>query len=381
MKVAIIDPSLHRVAGHHFSAMRRFANVCADVGCSVEVYASLRMQECGYPVTSTFRASAYSRKTGSSHEFSYLVKMTETDLGKQMQDLPGLLILPTCDEVLAQALSRIIRRSGARPNVLAWVVLPLDLGGCDPRSREKKIAEAYTNLSLVSNLTLFCETQLMRNLMERLSGQSFDIRALPGNLGEPRRKGGPRPVITMVGHMNAGKGYELLPEAMEGIDAQFIVHAAGADQQFADQVGGITRDLTIDEYNAILDRTDLILLPYDPSIYSHRGSGVCNEAVARGIPIVVTQGCSFAEPAIAAGSAVIMRAHSSIELKRAIVNALDRLPDLTKKAETSKPSDDLCALIYTNLQPEIWNIRIQRHFFGLLEGFILSLYSKFRSIF
>jgi hypothetical protein len=46
-------------------------------------------------------------------------------------------------------------------------------------------------------------------------------------------------------------------------------------------------------WQGLLDRSDLIVLPYEPDRYRQSGSGVATEAISDGIPIVVPPGSSM----------------------------------------------------------------------------------------
>lgn len=48
-----------------------------------------------------------------------------------------------------------------------------------------------------------------------------------------------------------------------------------------------------EEMNSLYKQTDLVLLPYDPVTYAHRGSAVFMECISRGIPAIALAGSAF----------------------------------------------------------------------------------------
>ncbi|MBU0499534.1 MAG: hypothetical protein KJ558_06985 [Gammaproteobacteria bacterium] len=51
--------------------------------------------------------------------------------------------------------------------------------------------------------------------------------------------------------------------------------------------------VTEDEMNALYKYSDLVLLPYDPTVYAYRGSAVFMECISRGIPVIGLAGAAF----------------------------------------------------------------------------------------
>ena len=58
-------------------------------------------------------------------------------------------------------------------------------------------------------------------------------------------------------------------------------------------VSPIIGPMDLEEYYRVLDFCDVVLLPYDPSMYRFRGSGLFAEAVAYGKPVIVSAGTAM----------------------------------------------------------------------------------------
>ena len=121
--------------------------------------------------------------------------------------------------------------------------------------------------------------------------------------------------IVCAGNANAA-GYGLLPEAIrkaqnERQDLRFLVHGTNENTDFPEgrrifdrlsvpggNVTVRTDALSSVDYSDWPRQADLILLPYDPSVYKTSRVGHFVEAETLGIPVVATEGCAFAKVAI-----------------------------------------------------------------------------------
>jgi len=92
------------------------------------------------------------------------------------------------------------------------------------------------------------------------------------------------------------------------------------------------RVLSTSEYRKFLNAADVILLPYDPVAYRARGSGIFNEAVLCGKPVIAPLGCSFAEEALADERAVAIARLEPLEIAKSINQALNDLESMSEKA-------------------------------------------------
>jgi len=94
----------------------------------------------------------------------------------------------------------------------------------------------------------------------------------------------------------------------------------------------LNRDLNAEEYDTLLSRTDLILLPYRRNSYHHRVSRVAIEAAGRGIPMIYTKGTWSEEVADLAGCGVEIADESAEEVAKSISKASDEVSDLAIRA-------------------------------------------------
>ncbi len=195
--------------------------------------------------------------------------------------------------------------------------------------REHEYAgQMHTTSGLQRNLACLCatpagpsvsfwtDTDELTNQYNRLGAVPFRTLAVP-HTDAPRAEEPemPSPInITYLGDAREEKGYQYLPQLIEdlreeyvdtgrvmftlqsnyncpgGEAAAFIARAQLALLPAA-QVRLITNPLTNVEYRELLATADVLLLPYEPTNYYARSSGVLVEALTLGIPVIVPAGC------------------------------------------------------------------------------------------
>jgi glycosyltransferase involved in cell wall biosynthesis len=369
MKALIIDPAVHSMGGHHYNAVQRLQAELGRLGveapCLGSAYAdprTIRDLAC----TPVFTRSVYGRSYAD--DFAGSVEETAGQLASAMRRLrPDLIVLPCCDQVLAAALARL----PSIPVVLSWILYaPHHLLASDDAQAaplHDEVRSAFGPLkAAAADLRICCETEAMAAFYRNLLG--LDVGVMPGP-GLPARARATRgataePVVSCIGFANRPKGYRLLPEALEFVlqrhaDVRFRVHGVveGSDDpdqttferlgRLGDRVSVHQKVLTPDEYLARLAEADLLLLPYDPAVYRTRGSGAFSDARATGVPIAAPRGCAFAQPAFAEGWGVEIKDYNGIGTGLAVLEALDRLPDLASRASLAagQASDGLEGLL------------------------------------
>ena len=120
-----------------------------------------------------------------------------------------------------------------------------------------------------------------------------------------RRRAGSRPVtVAVLGHQRPDKGYGLMPVVAAALlrersDIRLLAHNGAPDftpgpqkdlRRLAREDSRLMLDETIagpEPWARLLDRSDLILCPYDPEVFATRFSSLACEAIANGIPLVV----------------------------------------------------------------------------------------------
>jgi glycosyltransferase involved in cell wall biosynthesis len=373
MRALIIDPALRSKGGHHYNAVLRLQGELSKRGigfsCLGSAYADHEVvRDLG--CTPSFTKSVYGRDYAAAGEFAGNVAETGGQLSQALRRAPSadLLILPCCDQVLAMAVARYLkrRRLAYAPHVVLWLLYgPHHRTATDDPLAAAVNAECRDAFaSLKANLNIragserrlqaYCETPAMAAFYRALLDLDVQIAPGPGLAlaGRTARAEGLGSAATVVcaGFANRPKGYRLLPGAVEHVlqrhrDVTFLIHGivegsdAEDEQPTFDRLSALGDRVVVrqdvlaqEEYAAWLGRADLVLLPYDRNVYKSRGSGVFTEAQRLGIPVIATQGCAFAQPAFEGGWGVEIADYSSEGVARAALAALGRLEELSTRA-------------------------------------------------
>jgi glycosyltransferase involved in cell wall biosynthesis len=373
MRALIIDPALRSKGGHHYNAVLRLQRELSKLGigfsCLGSAYADREVvRDLG--CKPSFTKSVYGRDYVDAGEFARNVAETGRQLSRALRWAPAadLLILPCCDQVLAMAVARYLkrRRLGSAPHVLLWLLYgPHHRTATDDPLAAAVNAEcrdAFANLKASLNiragserrLQAYCETPAMAAFYRALLDLDVEVTPGPGLVlaGQTARaeRLGSAATVVCTGFANRPKGYRLLPEAIEQVlqrhrDVTFLIHGivegsdAEDEQSTFDRLSALGKRVVVrqdvlaqEEYAAWLARADLVLLPYDRNVYKSRGSGVFTEAQRLGIPVIATQGCAFAQPAFEGGWGIEIADYSSEGVACAALAALGRLEELSARA-------------------------------------------------
>ena len=367
----ILDPSLRSEDGHHFGAVQRlkaeFSRLETGVVCLTSRYLDKKLcrREDFVPI---FEKSIYAREHWTKEEFRAFAKGFFHELKRSNRTLPrnpNVLVLPSGDQSTTLGLAKYLKRyrPPKKVEVLIWLLMAPHFRKAIDDPGISSLLEEYTEAFALlreavkddARIHVFCETEVMAEVYSRAIGLKVDIVSSPNMILQPRdrkvRRGGEPIVIVCAGNANAAKGYGLLPEAIkkarnERRDLRFLVHGTVENTDFPegrrifDCLSTLGGDVTVRtdalssvDYSDWLAQADLILLPYDPSVYKTRGSGLFVEAETLGIPVVVTEGCAFAKVAIEEKRAVRMMNYTSDDLANAILHGANCLHDVTAQAE------------------------------------------------
>lgn len=369
----VIDPGLLMESGHSYSALLRLkaelSKLDVEHTCLASLTADATVRQLAAPVLPNkglWWRSSYTRSEFLKH-VEAMTEQLSTALNDQTRP-PDLLILDCCDSVQIAALAEYYGRPSPipAPHLLLWLLLRPNLskpiGDPSAAAQIDEYREAFTALRRAigndKKITIFCETASLAAAYTDILGLEVGVAPCPnlvGVGGKDLRKGksvaGQTLKIATLGHANEAKGYHLLPAAIEHVldadnRATFFIHgtlensdATGGPAVFdalsrmGPRVVTSNEALSAPDYLSRLLEADILLLPYDSHLYETRGSGLFNEAREIGIPIVATRGCVFAQPAFDEGWGIEIVERSGRGIAQAILSALQRLPDLSARAQ------------------------------------------------
>ena len=161
-------------------------------------------------------------------------------------------------------------------------------------------------------ISFFTDSEQLASDYDRLAPRMFLVAPIPHTA--PKLAAPPAHdtiIVTYVGQARTQKGYQHLPAIINKLRADQVVngkmrfviqsniHRAQLSElepvrDRLESLGpgvSLTRDLrTSEEYGRMLQNSDIVLMPYGPEWYFAQSSGICAEALARGIPVVVPGG-------------------------------------------------------------------------------------------
>jgi glycosyltransferase involved in cell wall biosynthesis len=189
-------------------------------------------------------------------------------------------------------------------------------------------ATAVKRIATVARkVTLSAETEAAAELWSGKTGFRFDIcrcivdfKELPIAQELPIQT---PVVVAWLGEVRAEKGADIVPAIIERVlvrakpgEVKFLVQGSGRTSRkarkfdallakFGHSIERLPDGLAPSDYKAALGRSNIILLPYNPTCYPPtRGSGIAVESLITAKPIVATRG-TFAETLIICGNGVI----------------------------------------------------------------------------
>jgi len=298
------------------------------------------------------------------------VEVTLSELKKGLNwggQRPGLFIVPCGDQALVLALARYLAGQDRlwAPQVLLWLLYgphckrPLQDPGAGRLAYEcqRALSALVQGMRQPSDLTVLCETTVLAEYYSAMAALKVGVMQGPGlrletNTSHPRERSD-RPTVLCIGHANAGKGYGLLPKAIQtvlelGTNVRFLVHGSihDCDDPSAEAVmaelrrmSGITDAISVStdiltpaQYENWFSQADIVLMPYDPLVYASRGSGVLADAQRLGLPAIAPRRCEFAAGGITDGRIVPIETHDADGVAQAVVRAVQHWPSLKARA-------------------------------------------------
>ncbi|MBV8393879.1 MAG: glycosyltransferase [Alphaproteobacteria bacterium] len=156
--------------------------------------------------------------------------------------------------------------------------------------------------------------------------------------------------IGFVGHQRPDKGWQFVSEAVQAVlcdhaSVRFVAHQSDPESM-ADVTQGL-RGLAAREprlellvqpavnsaWFALLDRCDIVALPYDPMRYQAAYSAIVGEALSAGAPIVVPADTTMSSALAAAGGpGTTFAAWNAASIAAGIGQAIERFGDLAGRA-------------------------------------------------
>jgi glycosyltransferase involved in cell wall biosynthesis len=363
-RIIIVDPSLKSRAGHAYHASRSIVRTAGKAGFDAIILGPQAAEipsGPGFQLRKCSSRSLYGRTDWSFAAYEAAAALLGSEIASEIggdgRSACGI-VLPTCDQAQLRAVGMLIEQR-VLPQwlpILGWLLFPPRWNAVTADDAEAQFLEYHDALARLAKLKgeqgvtwLCCETDRLREQYSALPGADIRLAPAPsladdgGEIATSRSERAAAPHFAVAGHATKAKGYELLPDALcsvlaENAAVRFTIHGvvAGAGNPEAREIQArlarlgprvtvLTHDLSSEEYYSLLSSADALLLPYRLPDYRHRGSGIFNESLRLGIPVVAPVGSEFAFEAIRDKRAVGMKDHSAASLAAAIAETLRNL--------------------------------------------------------
>lgn len=371
LRIAYIDAAIIDNKGHHANSCRYFISEFSRRGFVVDSYGSRmltpRLAE-ELKIRPSFRHYPYWRVRESgplSHgDLPYLIERSSFLYDLRMAWRRGpyeILVFPFVLAAQFGAISAWLR--GFNRDQAPVVAVGFDTSSGNELTGDyayytpyyRRIGRTFRRKYLQRTLLFSHESATARDYATVMN---LPVRAMPAihaGFGRPRLRGkgaDRRVTIGFLGHQRPEKGFQFIPDIIEylqsrSLPVKVLVHNSGpADDDVSERLRLLSKanspmvefvESAGDhlEWQGLLDRCDLMVLPYEPNRYRNSGSGLATEAVGSGIPMVVPAGTTMEQLAIRyQGGSVSFANWSAQEVGRAIEAAIADFDVLAERART-----------------------------------------------
>ncbi|MFZ5778910.1 MAG: hypothetical protein ACOY4R_01720 [Pseudomonadota bacterium] len=375
MKILYADSGLRGLEGHHASSGMALPRALRTLGHDVTVLGhrdlvpALRQSAGAIPFFQSFTYGGPSSDAlaGWLTNFSVALDATVADL-QRAWTAHGPFDLVYFNSVKpAQVAALGLWMKGAFPRAEAAPPVVVELGTESGLARDASSPGGFAVRDPSAMLYRHAAQRIGMPWLERIAfvaaaeaaaaeyGFLFDrpvgLAPMPQSL-PPLRRRVPAGSLTigLLGHQRPDKGYRLapalIPEVLRRHDAvRFLVHQSDPEgmqdvtaelrrlAQHQPRLELMVAPATGEDWFALLDRCDLVALPYDPQRYAGSYSAIVGEALASGAPLVVPAATTLAaELEEAGGAGVTFDAWEVASVADAVGEAIARLPTLAEQA-------------------------------------------------
>jgi hypothetical protein len=357
----IFDSALNSQAnGHHYWEAKALVDELVRRGETVRLFthrdAPAAEQFPGAEIVPTFSLRMWDSVSGDPARFRIQNFVVHNDTFQS--DLWGhdpslfhssLALFPTVKEDQLLGLLRWLNgiEPEVRPRAAVCLFPPGEWSPTDHSAQLYKALWKGSPLALRQEIAIFCRTRQIAERFREHTG--IPARALPFVAPEdalaarPSSPGGPM-VVSFVGGARRERGGALIADAVEqcaGLGVRFFIQAkqsVGGSQAAA--LAGLSRWPHVQLHEGVLGRDDyyraiadsVVLLPYMPSRYRWRDSGVYHEALMLDAPVLVSAGTWMAEEVKSSGNGLVIEHFSSAAIVECIARAQRELPALRAAA-------------------------------------------------
>ena len=378
-RILILDPGLVVSEGHHLGVSGMLGAAAIEMGHQPIVVAnatsplsSIIYDGREIPVVAALPQSPYPgagvRTMDELDAFNDAAYRQLADLPAHLFDQPVRVIVHTTNEIQVLGLARWLSEQvgndaghGVKSAVVT-LMMPIPVnqraGGFD--EEDPTVCELYRRALRImagrTGIAILGFGEVVSEDHATSSGVPVEVgRPLAPGFGRairPKAEAEEPTVLLYMGDAKLDKGLHLLPDVIArlratSVRAKFIIHLSGSmveryawlieriaaaaegDDRFELRRGRLTEQ----EFNDLWDSADLAVLSYHPGVYARKASGICWDAINRGIPaVVIADTWHMLEFPRYGHPVIVAEAFQSGPLAEAILEAIDQLPALGEAA-------------------------------------------------
>jgi hypothetical protein len=202
----------------------------------------------------------------------------------------------------------------------------------------------------------FAASPGLGDLFSALLGKDVRPLPMPGSADWPpvrRRVPGAPLAVAVLGHTSIAKGAFMLKDIIGATldkfpNVRFNFHLStnpdtrALDAEFAaerDRLDIVRGHISDDKMQALIDASDIVLLPYEPQKYRTMPSAIFIQAACSGKVAVLPAGSHMhLEVLLRGGGATLFREHSATDVTKALWSAIEDAERLSRAAAAAAPA-------------------------------------------
>lgn len=345
MKINLLDPALSNDGGHHYDWDTRIANLMAEQGHEVRVYASKTATGAAVAgfrpdveVAKIFRMKPYLEPAS----FDPICGEIERQLiGRQVlaEDLKkvaeaDLWVWPTLFSYQLLACAMVRPRAAISACLLYPPADAAEFAHAEPAGWWRFAAKAAVHAKLDIRSIGAPEPEALTSFLPLVG--DLDPIALPVPVdANPRRRVALETVGFFGAHPRMEHGSLLVAPLVErclGAGLKVVIQDGSILSEQAKRHPNIAVLGHEDDFDAKVSMADLVVMPYEWHKYLGRGSGIAYQAMASGVPCVAPRGATFTRSLQRIGSASLFGSLTEGAIFAAILAARQNFAALAEAA-------------------------------------------------
>jgi hypothetical protein len=360
----IIDPSLKSYNGHFLTYDKVLADEAKSRGerCTVLAARSVEQRVAGgLDVIPCFRYGLEATLNDEALATAFLADLMAGTRSVKMEPRTVLFLHTTTHrqiEPAVQVLTQDRLRDSTLVILLRYSTAPNPHWPNAGTVRQYRDAlRSIQRLGMAHRVRLVTDSELLAAEYQAITDLRIELMPIP-HAGDTLRADDTdsAPRLVYLGNARSTKGFQYLPYMVSQIRPTLDSGAWAAEFQAnvmfrrdtesvaalcalrEEPVTLLEDELSMHQYEQLLNRASLILLPYQTLYYHSQTSGVFAEAIGRGIPVVVPRGTWMASQIGESGAGMLFAPGDRVDFADTVKRAMSAISKLTGCARALQPT-------------------------------------------